>query len=145
MKYLMIAGLAALTLAGAAAAQVIQGTERGIVPQGSFGADPVQPLGSHWTNPQLWDGYDDPNRPTGNEFPALPSGLDTRMRSQVTSGLKVAVPQMRMACAADRQSLCADKATNLAADRCLEYHRLRLSKPCHQAWDKLTLAAEGRL
>src|SRR5471030_2664261 len=141
----VLATLAVLALAGAAAAQVIQGTERGIIPQAGFGPDPVQPLGSHWTNPQLWDGYDDPNRPTDRNLSPLPSGLDTRMRQQVADGLKIAVPQMRQACAADRQSLCADKTSNLAADRCLEYHRLKLSKPCHQAWDKLTMAAEGRL
>jgi hypothetical protein len=145
MKYLMIAVIAGVALGGAAVAQVIQGTERGLIPQTGLGPNPVQPLGSHWTNPQLWDGYADPDRPTDQNFSPLPSGLDTRMRQQVADGLRVAVPQMRQACAADRQALCADKTTNLTADRCLEYHRLKLSKPCHQAWDKLTMAAEGRL
>jgi len=41
--------------------------------------------------------------------------------------------------------MCADKTTNLSADRCLEYHRQKLSRPCRAAWDKVTLAAEGRL
>ena len=49
------------------------------------------------------------------------------------------------ACAVDRQSLCADKTTDLSADRCLEYHRLKVSSPCRQAWDRVQMAAEGRL
>jgi len=145
MKYLMIAGLTVLALAGAAGAQVIEGTERNLVPHAAFGPDPVQPLGSHWTNPELWDGYADPDRPISHNLTPLPSALETRMTRQVADGLKVAVPQMREACAADRQSLCADKTSNLSADRCLEYYRLKVSKPCRQAWDKVTMAAEGRL
>jgi hypothetical protein len=144
MKLAVVLAVAALGLTGAAAAQVIQGTERGITPQNAFGPPPVEALGSHWTNPELWDGYDDPNRPLGRDAPPLAGPLQTKMTQQVNDGLKVAVPQMRLACAADRQSLCADKTTDLAADRCLEYHRLKLSRPCHQAWDKLTVAAEGR-
>jgi hypothetical protein len=144
MKYLIIAGLTALALAGAAGAQVIQGTERGIVPQSAFGPGPVEPLGSHWTNPQLWDGFNGTGHPSDPNFPGLPEA-DPRFKRPAVDALRIAVPQMRQACAVDRQSLCADKTSNLAADRCLEYHRLKLSKPCHQAWDQLTIAAEGRL
>jgi hypothetical protein len=144
MKLAIVLTIATLGLTGAAAAQVIQGAERGILPDHAFGAPPVQELGSHWTNPELWDGYDDPNRPVGRDLPPLPSNLQTKMTQQVADGLKVAAPQMREACAVDRQSLCADKASNLAADRCLEYNRLKVSRPCRQAWDKVTVAAEGR-
>jgi hypothetical protein len=146
MKVLsFVAAIAVLALAGAAVAQVVEGTERDLLPKQAFGPPPVQPLGSHWTNPELWDGYTDLNRPVGRDAPPLPSGLQTKMTQQVADGLKVAVPQMRLACAVDRQSLCADKTSNLSADRCLEYYRLKVSRPCRQAWDKLTQAAEGRL
>jgi hypothetical protein len=138
----VVGALSAQALSDVAVAQVF---EPGVTPRSALGAPPVQPLGSHWTNPELWDGYSDPGRPIGHDAGALPSALQTKMTQQVADGLKVAVPQMRMACAADRQSLCADKTSNLAADRCLEYYRLKISRPCRDAWDKLTQAAEGRL
>ncbi len=127
---------------GAATAQALDGR---FGPKDPFGSPPVQALGSHWTNPELWDGYDDPNRPVGRDLTPLAGGLQSRMTQQVADGLKVAVPQMRLACAADRQTLCLDKTSNLSADRCLEYNRLKVSRPCRDAWDKVTLAAEGRL
>ncbi|HLZ77653.1 hypothetical protein [Phenylobacterium sp.] len=144
---IVVAGLAALVAGGIAIAQPgpTGGVAGGFQRSEAFGPPPVQPLGSHWTNPELWDGYDDPGRPIGREISPLPSGLQTRMVQQVNDGLKIAVPQMRLACAADQQKLCADKKTNLAADRCLEYYRLKVSRPCRDAWDKLALAAEGRL
>ena len=141
MKFAVAIAISALALTGAAAAQVADGLR----PRDPFGTPPVQDLGSHWTNPQLWDGYDDPGRPVSHDLPSLPSDLQTKMTQQVADGLKVAVPQMREACAVDRQKLCADKTSNLSADRCLEYYRLKVSRPCKQAWDKLTMAAEGRL
>ena len=143
----LVAALTALALGGVAVAQPpgpTDGVARGF-DRGELGAPPVQALGSHWTNPELWDGYSDPNRPIGRDAPPLPSALQTKMTQQVQDGLKVAVPQMRMACAADQQKLCANKTSNLATDRCLEYYRLKLSSPCKQAWDRLTQAAEGRL
>jgi hypothetical protein len=141
----LAASTALLLLAAAAAAQQPDGGGLGVAPKDPFGPPPVQALGSHWTNPELWDGYADPARPVGNELPALPSNLQTKMSQQVADGLKVTVPQMRLACATDQQKLCADKKSNLSADRCLEYYRLKLSSPCKQAWEKVTLAAEGRL
>jgi hypothetical protein len=141
MKFAVVIAISALALTGAAAAQVADG----FGPKDPFGSPPVQDLGSHWTNPQLWDGYDDPGRPANHDLTPLPSDLQTKMTQQVADGLKVAVPQMREACAVDRQKLCADKTSNLSADRCLEYYRLKVSRPCKQAWDKVTMAAEGRL
>jgi hypothetical protein len=144
---ILTAALAALVLAGVATAQPgpADGVARGFERKDAFGAPPVQSLGSHWTNPELWDGYDDPGRPVGRDLAPLPGGLQTKMVQQVNDGLKVAVPQMRLACAADQQKLCADKKSNLATDRCLEYYRLKVSRPCRDAWDKLAMAAEGRL
>lgn len=144
------AALSALVVGGVAVAQPPGPPEPGGgvatgFSRSELGAPPVQALGSHWTNPELWDGYSDPNRPIGRDAPPLPSGLQTKMTQQVQDGLKVAVPQMRMACATDQQKLCANKTSNLATDRCLEYYRLKLSTPCKQAWDRLTQAAEGRL
>lgn len=143
MKLYIIAAVAVLAGAGAAAAQVtIFGQERDdVVPKQAYGAPPVQALGSHWTNPELWDGYPDSGANLTHGSPAF----STEVTRQVAAGLKTAVPQMRLACAADQQSLCADKTSNLAADRCLQYHRLKLSSPCKQAWDNVTRAAEGRL
>ncbi|MBS0361702.1 MAG: hypothetical protein JSR98_10000 [Proteobacteria bacterium] len=143
MKLSIFLSVAALAIAGAAVAQVtIYGEERqGIVPKQAFGPPPVQELGAHWTNPELWDGYADGGATVDGRGPVLP----TVMERQVAAGLKTAVPQMRLACAADQQSLCGDKAGNLAVDRCLEYHRQKLSRPCKSAWDKVTMAAEGRL
>ena len=145
--HILTAALAALVLGGVATAQPgpTDGVARGFEPKDAFGPPPVQPLGSHWTNPELWDGYDDPGRPVGRDLRPLPNAVQTQMAQQVADGLKVTVPQMRLACAVDQQKLCADKKSNLAADRCLEYYRLKVSRPCRQAWDKLTLAAEGRL
>jgi hypothetical protein len=149
-RQILIPTLAVLALGGVAIAQppgppgpsggVASGFDRS-----ELGAPPVQALGSHWTNPELWDGYSDPNRPIGRDAPPLAGPLQMKMTQQVQDGLKTAVPQMRMACAADQQKLCANKTSNLATDRCLEYYRLKLSTPCKQAWDKLTQAAEGRL
>jgi hypothetical protein len=141
----VVGALAAQALSNDAVAQVVEGRDAGLIPRQAFGPSPVQPLGSHWTNPELWDGNLDPDRPIGRDAPPLAGPLQTKMTQQVADGLKVAVPQMRMACAADRQSLCADKTSNLSADRCLEYHRLKVSRSCRDAWDKLTMAAEGRL
>lgn len=140
-----LAASTALLLAAGATAQQPDGGSLSLAPKNPFGAPPVQALGSHWTNPELWDGYDDPARPAGHDLPALPSNQQTKVSQLVADGLKVTVPQMRMACAVDQQKLCADKKSNLSADRCLEYYRLKLSSPCKQAWDKVTMAAEGRL
>ena len=64
MKFTIIVAASVLALAGAAGAQVtVEGQQWSVVPRQAFGPPPVQPLGSHWTNPQLWDGYDDPGRP----------------------------------------------------------------------------------
>jgi hypothetical protein len=116
-----LAASTALLLAAAAVAQGTDGGGLGVAPKNPFGPPPVQALGSHWTNPELWDGYDDPARPVAADLPALPSNLQTKMSQQVADGLKVTVPQMRLACATDQQKLCADKKSNLSADRCLEY------------------------
>jgi hypothetical protein len=139
MKLAIVLAVGALALTGAAAAQVIDNSN--VVPRQAFGPPPVQELGSHWTNPELWDGYADAGATVDGRGPILP----TTMERRVAVGLRSAVPQMRQACAADRAALCADKATDLAADRCLEYHRQKLNKACHAAWDQVTLAAEGRL
>jgi len=145
---LIIVAVAALSAAGIALAQDHFGGSGGVAtgfsPREAF-TPPVQPLGSHWTNPELWDGYDDPGRPVGRELRPLPSAVQTRMAQQVLDELKIAVPQMREACAVDQQKLCAGKKSNLATDRCLEYFRLKLSTPCKQAWDQVSMAAEGRL
>jgi hypothetical protein len=144
MKLSILATVAVLVLAGAATAQVIQGTERGLAPQSGFGPDAVQPLGWRWTNPQLWEGFNGSDRVRDPNLPGL-LAADPRFKRPAADALRIAVPQMREACAADRQSMCSDKSSNLAADRCLEYHRLKLSKPCHQAWNNIALAAEGLL
>jgi len=98
----LVAAGAAATLAGVAIAQIGDGRDLAVLPRAAFGPPPVEPLGSHWTSPELWDGYDDPNRPLGPSEPPLAGPLQTKMTQQVADGLKVAVPQMREACAVDR-------------------------------------------
>ena len=58
---------------------------------------------------------------------------------EVLDQIRGAAQQMNLACAADAQTLCANK-TPRAMNRCLDYHRLRLSKPCKNAMDQLRLA-----
>jgi hypothetical protein len=50
---------------------------------------------------------------------------------------------MHLACATDAQALCADKASGVAENRCIVYHRLRLSQPCKDALDHLQVAFSG--
>jgi len=125
MKLAIALTLGALAFAGAAAAQ-------------------LEAVGKHWTNPQIWDGFNGTIHPSDPNLPGLPEA-DPRFKRPAVDALRVAVPQMRQACAVDRQSLCADKTTNLSSDRCLEYYRLKVSTPCREAWDKVQMAAEGRL
>ena len=51
------------------------------------------------------------------------------------------IQRMHMMCAADARSLCARK-TDGAANRCVIYHKLQLSRPCRVALEK---AQQGRL
>jgi hypothetical protein len=52
--------------------------------------------------------------------------------------------EMRKACAAERETLCAGKSGK-AADRCVVYHRLKASEPSKHALVRLELTQEGRL
>ena len=124
MKLAIALTVGALAFAGAAAAQ-------------------LEELGKHWTNPEIWDGFNPTIPPADPNLPGLPEA-DPRFKRPAVDALRVEVPKMREACATDRQSLCADKSTNLAVDRCLEYYRLKVSAPCRQAWDRVQMAAEGR-
>jgi hypothetical protein len=72
-------------------------------------------------------------------------GLPANIERQIAADLKTTVPQMRLACAADRRSLCANETTTPSADRCLRYYRLKVSRPCRTALDRVTMAAQGRL
>jgi hypothetical protein len=125
MKLAIALSIGALALAGAAAAQ-------------------LEPLGAHWTSPEIWDGFNPSIHPADPNLPGLPEA-DPRFKRPAVDALRIAVPQMRQACAVDRQSLCADKTSAVASDRCLEYYRLKVSTPCREAWDKVQMAAEGRL
>jgi hypothetical protein len=58
---------------------------------------------------------------------------------------RVALSQMHLACATERQTLCSDAKSTRAADSCIRYHRSKLSTPCRQAQDRVQLAADGRL
>ncbi|THD55699.1 hypothetical protein [Phenylobacterium sp.] len=125
MRFAIVMAVGALAFAGAAAAQ-------------------LESVGKHWTSPEIWDGFNHTLYPSDPDLPGLPAA-DPRFKRPAADALRTAVPQMRAACAVDRQSLCADKSSNLAADRCLEYNRLKVSQPCREAWDKVQMAAEGRM
>jgi hypothetical protein len=120
MKLLKLAPLVTIALAGAATAQPSPGVA--FYGNGVYADSAPSSSGVRWQTPR--------SNPNAQE---------------IAAGLKVAMPQMHLACAADRQSLCADKTTDRSADRCLNYHRLKLSTPCKQAWVKVSLAREGAL
>jgi hypothetical protein len=125
MKFGIVVAIGALALAGGAAAQ-------------------FEGIGAHWTRPEIWDGFNHTPYASDPDLPGLPVA-DPRFKRPAADALRTAVPEMRQACAVDRQSLCANEASNLSTDRCLEYNRLKVSQPCRQAWDKVQMAAEGRL
>jgi hypothetical protein len=125
MKFAIVVTIGALAFAGAAAAQ-------------------LEAVGKHWTNPEIWDGFNHTSHPSDPNLPGLPEP-DPRYKRPAVDALRIAVPQMRLACAADRQTLCAKETSNLATDRCLEYYRVKVSQPCREAWDRVQMAAEGRL
>ena len=50
--------------------------------------------------------------------------------------------EFRLACEADRESLCSKEARG-ATLRCINYHRLRVSTPCKQALTDLRRAQTG--
>jgi hypothetical protein len=54
---------------------------------------------------------------------------------------QASIQRMHLMCAADARSLCARKADG-AANRCVIYHKLQLSRPCRVALEK---AQQGRL
>jgi len=86
------------------------------------------------------------DHPSGvSSRPAFDYQDGLRVQSEIFAQLRVAVPQMRLACAADRQTLCSDKKSAGAADRCIRYHRLKVSERCRQAQDHVEMAREGRL
>jgi hypothetical protein len=64
---------------------------------------------------------------------------------RVIERIKGAKVEMRLACAADVASLCADKTSDIAASRCIAYHRLKVSKPCRHAMQQMQLARAGTL
>ena len=119
MKLSAVVVIAALTLAGAVAAEAQPDTRSG----------PIY-------------GYQPQEGPSGIRGPIVRSNPNQK---QIAAGLKVAVPQMRLACSADRQSLCADETTTASADRCVAYHRLKVSAPCKHALINLELARRGAL
>jgi hypothetical protein len=126
----------AISLSLAAAALVLAG------PAGAQRDDHCPPPGSHASAPSD-HGNDNWRDSEGPQIvhPGLPTFV---VSGQAMEQLKIATPEMRLACAADRDALCADKKSQIAADRCLQYHRLSVSKPCRASLDRLQMAYEGR-
>jgi hypothetical protein len=48
--------------------------------------------------------------------------------------------QLRLACAADRERLCADSKGTLGAGRCLKSHRRDVTEPCRAALTRAAMA-----
>ncbi len=88
------------------------------------------------------------NSPTGADAGYGTAGPSGQASSGFTKRQKVAmadaVQGYKLACEPDRATLCSDK-TGAPADRCLVYHRLKLSSPCKQAMTQLDLAQRGAL
>jgi hypothetical protein len=116
MHQLIFAAVAALSAAGVALAQDHAG-------EGFYGNNP-----------------NDPGNGIANASGLPPSGFTTRQKVVMAD----AVQGYRLACETDRTTLCGDK-TGRPADRCLSYHRLKLSSSCKQARITLDLAARGAL
>jgi hypothetical protein len=58
----------------------------------------------------------------------------------VLRSVEKAASQVRLACATDRERLCADSRTTFGADRCLDRHRKDLIEPCRAALSQAAMA-----
>ncbi|MBS0334975.1 MAG: hypothetical protein JSS35_19560 [Proteobacteria bacterium] len=116
----LVAVVAALAWASAAFAQ--------------FGAGaPVSPQGGSGSNITSSSGVD------------IADPLPRYRSAQAQAAYRGVVREYQAACAWDRESLCAAKASEASANRCLTYHRRKLTAGCRTAVDHMELAREGRL
>ena len=60
--------------------------------------------------------------------------------SDVLRSVQKASSRVRLACAADQATYCADAKTTFSADRCLERHRRDINVACALALSQATLA-----
>jgi hypothetical protein len=108
---------AALALTGVATAQDREG------------ASPVYGVNPPTAAPNWADGH-----------PASSPSLTKQQKAEIAD----AAAAFKLACTEDRAALCQGKSAR-AMDRCLVYHRLRLTSPCKQALTQLDLAQRGAL
>jgi hypothetical protein len=65
-------------------------------------------------------------------------------RSQIAARAR-ASQEFKLACAADRESFCKERNSNVQVLECIKIRRSKVSSSCRMAWDHLVLASEGRL
>lgn len=116
----MIAALIATALSGSASAQLGAGA-------------PVSSQGGSGSNVTSSSGF--------NTADPLPRYVNTKTQA----AYRGVVRDYQAACAWDRESLCGDKSSEASANRCLTYHRQKLTATCRSAVDRMELAREGRL
>jgi hypothetical protein len=58
----------------------------------------------------------------------------------ILRSVQKASSDLQLACAADREKLCADAKTTFSAGRCLEHHRRDINVACAVALSQATLA-----
>lgn len=116
---LLLVAAAALSAAGVAFAQADNRGNPG------YGANSQQPAAAFMDGNVF--GYSEP--PTARRVAANEEALQG----------------YRLACAADRATLCTGKDWRHAQLRCVQYYRLKLSPSCKSALIQLDLAAQGAL
>jgi hypothetical protein len=132
-RQVLVAAIAVLALAGIASAQSRGG-----------GAFVPGPGGSVVPGGPQTDRQYNLSQPVDFGNPYNPGGPARRGSSKGIVPMSVR-NDFRLQCASDRETLCADKKSDVAADRCIRYHRLKLSASCKQALTKVQLAYDGRL
>jgi hypothetical protein len=115
MKRVILCGLAALALAAPAIAQ-----------------PPAVPIASDFEG--------------GTSTPTAYEQLDrhgAEAAPNILRSVQKASSELQLACAADREKLCADAKTTFSAGRCLEHHRKDLNTACRAALSQAAMAWSG--
>jgi hypothetical protein len=84
-----------------------------------------------------------PRTPIASDFEGATSTGEPSRQPASPSGLRSiqkAASQVNLACAADRERLCADSKTSFGAGRCLDRHRKDVDDACRAALSRAVMA-----
>jgi hypothetical protein len=82
-----------------------------------------------------------PDVPMAGDFEGnSPPSVKVSGTPDVLRSVQRASSQLQMACAADREKLCADTKTSFSASRCLERHRRDVKAACNSALNQAAVA-----